>query len=534
MARSYRRSREAAIGVFLAGLVAAIPVAAPSAPDLELLLDEMARSLSATRDVREVRALRVEATVEVGGQSVGRVVTIARRDPRALSEVLDMAGIRQSLTLLGDEVWIRDANGTTRRASGDEVITARLAHTLLFHTYLDGDSDELELRPASDGLEFRSPPGDSTRPRGLRIERVETDGGSLLLPREWSQRQHGIDVVTTFEDWRPVDGIRFPLISKQSTGDPRFDMTLRTDVCEVLDELPEDIAIPVSSEPDFEMTDADSAADIPLELVRNLALLPVRVNGRTGSFLLDTGAGATVIDASFAESLDLSVRGVLEARGAGGSEPGSFVNVESLRLPGVVLRGQTLVALSLDAISKALGRSISGILGYDFLSRFAVEIDYGQARLALAPSGGYDAPDEAVRVRLRIESNVPRVEGRLEGKHQGSFLIDTGNSRGLLIHSPFARAHGFDDRPSRGDADVSGIGGRESMREISVRSLTLGDTVFHDVRAFVSDSAEGIVAIDEAIGNVGGALFAGGVLAFDYRAESLWIQSPSSASASDR
>jgi len=56
-----------------------------------------------------------------------------------------------------------------------------------------------------------------------------------------------------------------------------------------------------------------------------------------------------------------------------------------------------------------------------------------------------------------------------------------------------------------------------------VSSLALGEALFRDVPAFFSLSGQGIVAIDEAIGNVGGGLFSRGVLAFDYREGSLWI-----------
>jgi hypothetical protein len=192
------------------------------------------------------------------------------------------------------------------------------------------------------------------------------------------------------------------------------------------------------------------------------------------------------------------------------------------------------VAVGLDAVAAALDRRISGILGWDLLSRFAVEIDYRHAKLALGPSGEYAPPPGAVRVGLRIEMNVPRVEGTLDGEHRGSFLLDTGNGRGLLLHSPFARAHGYGADGSGEAASVTGVGGSATMDQITIRSLALGDAEFRDVPAFVSDSDEGIVAIDEAIGNIGGALFEGGVLALDYSEESLWILPASSASASDR
>jgi predicted aspartyl protease len=514
-----------------------LPAAVLGTPSGQLadLLDRVRDSLSEGRDPRAVRALRIEATIEMGGQVVGRVETVARREPRALRESLEMAGVRRELTILEERVWMKDANGAVRAATGDEIVDAHLAHALLFHEYLDGSGARLDVRPGADReIELRDASDPASPPRTLAFAESAADP-HLVLPSAFRQRDHGVTVVTTFEDWRVVDGVRFPFASKQSTGDPRFDLTLRTVACEILDDLPAGaIAPPVPDAPDFEIADADSARTIPVELVDHLVLVTAEVNGVPGSFLLDSGAGATVLDSGFASRLGLAERGVMEARGTGGSETAAFVDASTLQLPGVVLRGQTIVTIGLDGVAEALGRPIAGILGWDFLSRFAVEIDYARARLALAPSGKYEPRPGAVRVPLRIEMNVPRVEGTLDGEHRGSFLVDTGNGRGLLLHSPFARAHGYGERRSDGAVDVAGVGGSTRMDQITIRSLALGGAEFRDLPAFVSDSDEGIVAIDEAIGNVGGALFERSVLAFDYSEESLWILPPSSASASGR
>lgn len=485
--------------------------------------------------MRAVRALRIEATIEMGGEVVGRVETVARREPRAMREVLEMAGVRRELTLLLQRAWTKDTNGAVREATGDEIVDARIAHALLFHAYLDGSAADLDVRLGrDDDVELRDAADPEGPPRTLAF--ASPDREPLLeLPSAFRQRDHGVTVVTTWEDWRVVEGVRFPFVSRQSTGDPRFDLTLRATACEILDELPQGaIAPPVPDAADFEITDADSAGAIAVEIVDHLVLVTARVNGVPGPFLVDTGAGANVLDSGFAAELGLAARGVMEARGAGGSEPAAFVDVESLRLPGVVLHGQTIVAIGLDTVAGALGRPIAGILGWDFLSRFAVEIDYARGTLGLRRSGQYEPPPGAERVALRIEMNVPRVEATLDGEHRGSFLVDTGNGRGLLLHSPFVRAHGYGPDASSGAADVAGVGGRTRMDRITVRSLALGGARFRDVPAFVSDSEEGIVAIDEAIGNIGGALFEGSVLAFDYSEGSLWILSPSSASASGR
>jgi hypothetical protein len=184
-------------------------------------------------------------------------------------------------------------------------------------------------------------------------------------------------------------------------------------------------------------------------------------------------------------------------------------------------------------VAAALGRDVDGVLGYDFLSRFAVRLDYPAARLGLWPSGAYPADPRAVRVPLRIESNVPRVDGVLNGTHRGSFLVDTGNSSPLLLHSPFVREHGLEG-DGGGTVQVSGVGGREPMESVPVDSLRIGDRVFREVTALLARAESGAVALHGPIGNVGGALFADCVLAFDYSAASLWIAPATAASASPR
>src|SRR5207244_3276140 len=77
--------------------------------------------------------------------------------------------------------------------------------------------------------------------------------------------------------------------------------------------------------------------------------------------LLDTGATASYFDARQAKALGLGVQG------------------ESIRvaisLPGVRLRNQTF---SVQPLTFGVydGHAVHGLLGYDFISRFVVEINY--------------------------------------------------------------------------------------------------------------------------------------------------------------
>ena len=51
--------------------------------------------------------------------------------------MIEVAGVRQTATVIGDRGWYEDPNGRVRAVSGDELATYRLAHALLFQTWLD-------------------------------------------------------------------------------------------------------------------------------------------------------------------------------------------------------------------------------------------------------------------------------------------------------------------------------------------------------------------------------------------------------------
>ena len=341
-------------------------------------------------------------------------------------------------------------------------------------------------------------------------------------------------IVTTFEDWREVAGARFPFMARQSSGDARFDLAIRTTSMTALDSLPKASLAPPTAGPHGSVTFTDPALAraIPLIKIGGVPFVRLSVQGVADlGFLIDTGAAATILSAELAARLGLPARGVVEARGAGGSEVARYVDVSSLRLPGVELRDQTLVALPLDAISVALASPIDGILGYDFLSRFAVELDDVAGRLALFPPGSYVPRTNAIRLPLRLESNVPRLEGILEGRHAGSFLLDTGNATPLLLHTSFAAEHGFLERAHDSTFALSGIGGDLRMQRVEIDSLSFGPLRLGHVTAVLAPEGTGVVSLESSIGNVGTALFAGRVLALDYGAGAFWVSAEAAASA---
>ena len=62
-----------------------------------------------------------------------------------------------------------------------------------------------------------------------------------------------------------------------------------------------------------------------------------------------------------------------------------MVRVSSLAVGDVTVPDLTVAAIDLSGINEKIGTEVAGILGYDFLSRFRVTIDYREKTLTLMP-----------------------------------------------------------------------------------------------------------------------------------------------------
>jgi predicted aspartyl protease len=116
-------------------------------------------------------------------------------------------------------------------------------------------------------------------------------------------------------------------------------------------------------------------------------LVPTLVNGKGPyEFALDTGAATTVLSQDLANSLGLKAGIASEGIGAGGRVGVSITSVDSLAI-GEAKQDNLQVAITdLSLLSKAVGTTLAGIIGYNFLKNFKMTIDYSHGILTLESS----------------------------------------------------------------------------------------------------------------------------------------------------
>jgi len=188
--------------------------------------------------------------------------------------------------------------------------------------------------------------------------------------------------------------------------------------------------------PDSQFASGQSARRIPFDFVGNHIYLRGRVNNSEPLwFLLDTAAAASYFDAQHAKALGLGVQG-------------ESITV-AISFPGVRLRHQRFSVQPLGFWIYD-GHAVDGMLGYDFISRFIVQIDYANRTINLFEPQGYEylgSGEVIPLIMLEDDSGgkVPLVRARImqfgRDPIEGKFIADTGVRSALSFNSPFVETN---------------------------------------------------------------------------------------------
>jgi predicted aspartyl protease len=252
--------------------------------------------------------------------------------------------------------------------------------------------------------------------------------------------------------------------------------------------------------------------EAPLTLPRGLPVVDIPANGRRPlRFIVDTGAGRSVVDSQAAAELGLRAHGEITAKGAGGAERASklegfrvWLGEERLELPAI--------GLPLGQIAQMLGAPFEGILGYEFFRGRIVEIDYGARRLRVLARDGFAPPAGFASMSVKIVGGRPILDATLrlaDGRSiAGSFVFDTGANLAVSLAKPFAAKFQVEGRASPGE--LGGVGGAQAFTKVDLEGVEFGGISFGAADAPIFDKP------GDRGGLLGSGLLQGRRLILDY------------------
>src|SRR4030095_4376049 len=160
-----------------------------------------------------------------------------------------------------------------------------------------------------------------------------------------------------------------------------------------------------------------------------LILVPVQVNDSGPfDFILDTGAGMSLLTSELAAQLGVKILDVKEGQTAGGKVSVSLAKVESLAV------GEAkLDIVDLGHLGKTVGATIEGDIGYNFLKHFRITIDYRTTEIRFEDPNRIDSFGHTAKTEVPIRLANPAkplspVDVYANGRGSYQFAIDTGTS----------------------------------------------------------------------------------------------------------
>lgn len=269
------------------------------------------------------------------------------------------------------------------------------------------------------------------------------------------------------------------------------------------------------SKRDSQFTKGESALKIPFQITDGGHIfLNVRVNNNSVPlrFGLDSGAEQTLIGSKQAKALNLKLRGEMKAAGGGETEVDfSLTDNVSFDLPGVKFALKEVGVLPLEFAPPVAGESVGGILGYDFISRFVVEVDYAAHVINLYHPRKYRYRGNGQSISIKMLDNNPHISAKVKlpglAPVEAMFLIDSGADTDIFFYSPFVEKHKLlDSSQKTTEASALGIGGASKIRIGSATSIQLGQTVIENPIVHFSQATKGDSADNIGAGFIGGKL----------------------------
>lgn len=429
--------------------------------------------------------------------------------------------------------WLVDQNRSVTPLSGTDL--QALVTQIYFNGYAflsEDDSAEFKLSGSSihNGrgcYDFHVTPTGGL-PVNVSIDSVT---GDILFTRVYKD---DLTLESSYSDFRDVDGYQIPFSARTVASTPLLniaEVVTAVRINQPLDDSlfaqPRAAAGPaVNGGPNFIFPADNNSITLPLEYIDGHVFVRVRVNGsRPLRMLLDSGAGTSALARRTVEALGLSATGELPGKGVSGYAAIGVVQVDELSVGELKLLDRTIGAFELPAEMQAALGGIDGIIGFELLHTFAVQLDFQRQTMTVFHPLSSPSAFPGLELPFTYITKIPAVVAAV-GSDSGNFIVDIGNRAGVVIHKAFAADAGLDSLPTgtiTGQRAIGGIGGSTAVREVYLPSLRLDTAVFHNIPALLLESGAGIAASTEVAGNLGTPFLDDFLLTFDYPRQRIWL-----------
>ncbi|MEM7381472.1 MAG: aspartyl protease family protein [Bacteroidota bacterium] len=278
----------------------------------------------------------------------------------------------------------------------------------------------------------------------------------------------------------------------------------------------------------FALPEGQKVQKVRFELINNLVIIPMEVNGAKLSFILDSGVNKPLLfSLSDQDSIQLNNVSEITIKGLGEGEPlkalrsrGNIFQLKNIRN----FNQQLYVVLDKSMnFSPTLGIPIHGIIGYDLFRDFVVDINYNTKVIKFYDPQHYKPKHskKSQTLPISILKNKSYLQGKvaLNGKKDipVKLLVDTGSSDAVWLFKDTIRGIGIPDK-YYDDFLGKGLNGDIFGKRTKLNNIAIGNFVLNDAKAAFPNMASfsAVKDLGDRNGSVGGEVLKRFNITFNY------------------
>ncbi|NCI48474.1 signal protein PDZ [Sediminibacterium roseum] len=245
------------------------------------------------------------------------------------------------------------------------------------------------------------------------------------------------------------------------------------------------------------------------------------------NFVLDTGSGGISLDSSTVDALHLkTVKTDRVIRGIAGMRTVDFTNGHILKLPGLTTTNMDFHINDYELLTSVYGIKIDGIIGYSFLRRYVVRIDYDNLEIEIYNPGSFKYPRGGYLLKPNF-STLPLQTAIIDDGHatMSRFIFDTGAGLCLLLSRDYVNDSSvFKKNKKFYPTQAEGLGGKSTMSVAVAKELRIGPYKFKKVPVHIFEDDYNVTSYPQLGGLIGNDIFRRFNVILNYPEQSIHIK----------
>ncbi len=239
----------------------------------------------------------------------------------------------------------------------------------------------------------------------------------------------------------------------------------------------------------------------------------------TFNFILDTGSSGISLDSSTAEKD--SIQHVPSGRylyGIAGVRKVDFAPHQKLTFPGLTIDSLDFYINNYEVLTQVYGIQIDGIIGFSFLSRYIVKVDFDSLKISVFNPGYMAYPPHGILLHP-VFKGLAIIPLTIEDakRYTQNYFFDTGAGLCFLLSNQFVEDSSILSKKRKPvPIEVQGMGGKKRMRLTLIKELQIGNYKFRKVPTYLFEDDYNLLAYPQRAGLIGDDILRRFNLLIDY------------------